>query len=496
MKKILFFIFFIVLSISGIAEEKKDMSQLVIAQEGEARSLDPHFVNDGFSLRISKILFSRLVENDENMKIIPGLAKTWKNINGTTWEFQLKEGVKFHSGKELTAEDVKFSFERMMNSPRISFILPPIKNIEIIDKYKFRIITIRPFGPLISQLTHPALAILNKDQINNNFEEFIANPDGTGPYKFLSWNRGEKILLKKNENYFGKIPYFETILIKIVPEAMNRTIMLETGEADIAIAISPIDEKIIEKNMDLNLLKRVSISYTYIGLNMKKDIFKDKKLREAINYSIDREGIIDTVLNGDGQEADSPIATEVFGYSSKIKTYKYNIEKSKSLLNSIKNIPTLSLAVMSGGIEPQIAEVIQSNLKEIGINVQIEVLEPAAYWERTGLGQYDMFIGSWAAATGDADYGLYPTHHSSNFGVAGNRTFYKNEQVDKLLTQGRETIDEEKRKQIYEKIQKMIVDDSTEIMLYYKVLNAGIRKNIKGFKLYPIPIHDYSAAQK
>lgn len=186
------------------AETKKVKEELVIAQDGEAKSLDIHQGNDGFSLRANRLIYSRLVESDENMQIHPGLAESWEQIDDKTMQFHLRKGVKFHNGYDFTAEDVKFSFERMMNSPRIAFVLPPIEKIEIVDDYTVNLVTKTPFGPLLAHLSHPALGIVSKKLLTENSEALKETPIGTGSYKFKEWIYGDRIVLEKNEDFYDK----------------------------------------------------------------------------------------------------------------------------------------------------------------------------------------------------------------------------------------------------------------------------------------------------
>lgn len=253
------------------AETKKVKEELVIAQDGEAKSLDIHQGNDGFSLRANRLIYSRLVESDENMQIHPGLAESWEQIDDKTMQFHLRKGVKFHNGYDFTAEDVKFSFERMMNSPRIAFVLPPIEKIEIVDDYTVNLVTKTPFGPLLAHLSHPALGIVSKKLLTENSEALKETPIGTGSYKFKEWIYGDRIVLEKNEDFYDKNEKgLKYIVFKNVIEASNRAIGLETGEIDIAIAISSVDEENIKNNPKLQLLTKPSISYSYIGMNMQK----------------------------------------------------------------------------------------------------------------------------------------------------------------------------------------------------------------------------------
>lgn len=459
LKKILVVLASMILLFIGCGEKngaKKVKEELIIAQDGESKSLDIHQGNDGFSLRANRLIYSRLVEADENMQIHPGLAESWQQLDDKTMQFKLRKGIKFHNGDDFTAEDVKFSFERMMNSPRIAFVLPPIERIDVVDDYTVNIVTKTPFGPLLAHLSHPALGMVSKKLLTENPEALKEKPIGTGSYKFKEWIYGDKLVLEKNEDFYDKNKRgLKYIVFKNVVEASNRAIGLETGEIDIATPISSVDEENIKNNPKLQLLTKPSISYTYIGMNMTKAPLNDIRVRKAINYAIDKQAIIDVILNGNGKIATSPIAPGVFGFTDKTKNYEYNVEKAKELMKEAgyENGFTTSILVFSGEANTQTAEIVQAYLKEIGIDLKIEIVEVSAYWDMTERGVHNLFLGSWGVVTGDADYGLYAMYHSSAKGGAGNRDFYENEKVDELLDKAKTEIDPETRKKLYEEAQ-------------------------------------------
>ncbi|MGL5053504.1 MAG: ABC transporter substrate-binding protein [Cetobacterium sp.] len=463
-----------------------------VVQEGDPKSLDPHFANDGFSLRINRLLYSRLLEKNANMETVPGLVKSFDFIDNKTINFVLKDNIYFQDNTKLTSEDVQFSFQRMKKSQRIAGILPPIKEIVIKDDYNFTMILEKPFSAILDQLTHPALSIVSKNYLEKNPAALVQNPMGSGKYILKKWILGEKIVLERFENYFDLKPSYEKINIKTIPLASNRTIALETGEADLAFSLSPQDKTIIDNHKNLKFLSKPSYSYTYMGLNMKSEIFQNKDIRRGINLAIDKEALLDAVLNGDGVIANSPVPEGVFGHNKNTRNLKYDKKKAIELLKNIKG-SNLTLAVMNNNTDLQTAEIIAGFLTDVGLNISISILEPSVYWLKTNNGEFNMFIGSWGSVTGDSDYALYPTHHSSTFGGAGNRTFFSDEKVDKLLEDARSTLDKVERQAIYSEIQEIIVNRNSEVMLYYRNLNGGINNKIENFKMYPIPIHDYSS---
>ena len=428
------------------------------------------------------------------MNIVPGLAESWEQIDDKTMQFHLRKGVKFHNGYDFTAEDVKFSFERMMNSPRISFVLPPIEKIDIIDDYTVNLVTKNSFGPLLAHLSHPALGMVSKKLLTEKPDSLNENPIGTGSYKFKSRKIGDSITLEKNENFYEKRNGLKYITFKSIVEASNRTIGLETGEIDIALAISSVDENNIKNNPKLQLITKPSISYSYVGMNNSKSPFNDVKVRKAVNYAVDKQAIIDVILNGSGKIATSPIAPGVFGFTDKTKNYEYNVEKAKELMKEAgyENGFTATIVSSGGEANSQTAEILQAYLKEIGIDLKVEMVEASAYYDITEKGNYDLFIGGWGVVTGDADYGLYAMFHSSAKGGAGNRHFYENKKVDELLDEAKASVDQDERKKLYEEAQILIVDDAPDIMLYNRILAVGAQKNVKGLNIHPVTLHDFS----
>lgn len=484
----------IVLSACGGSKgitRKNPEDTLVVAQGADAVSLDPHAVNDQPSSRVSKQIYNTLVASTEDMEIVPALAESWESIDDLTWEFKLGQGIKFHNGEELKASDVKFTYDRMLASPTVSHIIGPVSEIKVIDDYTVQIITSEPFAPLLSHLTHTASSILNEKAVTEAGEDYGQNPVGTGPFAFDSWQSGDRITLKAFEDYFKGAAKVKTVVFRNVPEGTNRTVGLETGEIDIAYDIEPVDKNLVTDNAGLELIEGPSLSSQYLGFNTTKAPFDNVKVRQAINYAVNVQEIIDVVLEGAGEVAKSPLMDLIFGSNPDIKGYDYDVAKAKELLKEagLENGFKTSIWTNDSPVRVRIAEIVQAQLKEVGIDASIEVVEWGAYLDRTSAGEHDMFILGWTTVTGDADYGLYALFHSSQHGGAGNRFFYTNPEVDRLLDIGKTEVDSGKRLEAYKEAQELIVADAPQLFLYFSTQNVGENKAVKGFKLHPAGHH-------
>ncbi|MGL5123191.1 MAG: ABC transporter substrate-binding protein [Fusobacteriaceae bacterium] len=492
-KKFIFIFAFILLTISCSKQKKNNITDktLVISQGADPRSLDPHKAIDTPSVRVYSQIYDQLVRHNINMEIEPNLAKNWTWENPTEIIFNLEENVRFHNGDKLTASDVKFSLERMFISPTVSFLINEINKIEVINETTIKITTKQPFGPLLSHLAHPGAGILNEKHTNSLGAQYGISPMGTGPFKFSEWIPGDNVKLVSNLEYYRGTTPIKNIMFKNIVEGNNRTIGLETKELDISYDVEPMDINIIKNEKDLSLLSKKSLGTAYLGLNMNKKPFNQKEIRQAIAYSLDAESIEKIIYNGAATIADSPLSPQIKGYKSSRK-YNKNILKAKELL-SIAGYPhgfKMKIWVNDSQIRKDIATIFQAQLKEVGIDVIIETMEWGSYLEATARGEHDSYLLGWSTVTGDADYGLYPLFHSSNFGRPGNRSFYKNEKVDTFLEEARATIEVKKRIELYEAIQDIIQEELPIITFVFVGQNVGINTKVLNFNLHPTGYHE------
>ncbi len=484
------------LALSGCAPKQDDTpakDKLIVGMGADAASLDPHATNDQPSSRVARQIYDTLIVQTESLELLPGLAVSWEQVDDLTFEFKLKEGVKFHNGEVLTANDVVFTLKRALQSAFIGHIVGAIdpEGIVAVDANTVRISTKQPFAPLLTHLAHPATAILNEKAVNEGGEDYGQKPVGTGPFKFVEWVSGDSITLERNDDYHGTAPALKTVVFRILTDNTTRTIELETGGVDIAYDIQPNDVSRVDSDPNLTLLRDANLATTYIGFNVEKEPFDDVRVRQAINLAIDMEAVVNLVYRGVGAPAKGPLGPNVFGANLDLEAYNKNIEEAKALLAEagFPNGFTTTLWTNENQQRMDIAEIVQDQLAEVGIVVTIEIVEWTKYLADTAAGEHDMFILGWTTVTADADYGLYALFHSSAKGTAGNRTFYGNDEVDRLLDLGRTTADQNARLAAYREAQEIIRDDAPWIFTWTGENLAGTHKSVRGFVQHPAGHH-------
>ena len=480
-----------IVACGGQTETSLSKDTLVVANGADAKTLDPHATNDQPSSRVFSQLYSNLVETNREMAIVPALAESWEHIDDRTTVFNLRKGVKFHNGEELKASDVRFTLERMKNSPTVAHIIGAVETIEVVDEYTVKITTSEPFGPLLYHLAHNASAILNEKAVTDAGQDYGQQPVGTGPYRFVEWVVGDRVSMAANEDYYDGKPVIENAVFRSIVEGTNRAIALETGEVDIAYDIEPIDVSVITGNDGLTLVEEESLSVAFFGFNTNKAPFDNVKIRQAIAYAVSADDIVESVALGAGVAANSPIGPKVFGHNPDAKFYSQDFEKARQLMAEAGYPDGFRTTVWTNDnpLRVQIAQIMQAQVRQIGIDMSIEVLEWGAYLDGTSRGEHDIYILGWFTLTGDADYGLYPLYSSSTHGGAGNRGFYTNPKVDQLLHRARTSTDSEERRGLYAEIQEILQEDVPIVNLYWQFQNVGLNNSVDHFEMAPTGVH-------
>lgn len=468
---------------------------LTVAQGSDIVTLDPQGQNDQPSARVRSQIYDTLVIQTEELELEPGLAESWEQVDEVTWRFHIREGVEFHNGDPLTANDVAFTLERHQDPELASpsaFLVGFVDSVEVVDDMTVEITTDGPFAPILAHLAHASTSILNERSVTEAGEDYGTEVAvGTGPFRFVSWETASQVVLERNEDYWGGEVLPERVVFRPIVDGTVRAIELEAGGVDIAYTLEPRDALRLEDHPSVVMAPIETLSTNYIGFNAEKEPFDDARVRQAINYAVDVETIVDVIYEGFGFPAASPISSQVFGANLDLEGYGYDPERARELLAEAGHGDGFSTSIWTNDnpLRIQIAEIVQAQLGEVGIQAEVEVLEWSTYLSDTAAGAHDMFILGWVTVTADADYGLYALFHSDNFGDAGNRTFWSNERVDELLDLGRQEADPEQRAEYYHEAQEIIAEEAPWIFLNTSIENNATRDDITGFVPHPAGHH-------
>lgn len=472
---------------------------LVVGSTYDPKTLDPAMSYDIASGMVIQNLYDSLVGyKPGSTELEPKLAERWEsNADATEWTFYLRKNVKFHDGTELTADIVKQSIERAksLQGPP-AFLLDVIDRIEVIDKYTVKFILKYPFAPFPSLATFTLFA-----PVPPNAQDLDTNPIGTGPFKLESWVKGQQVVLVANKEYWRGPPKVDKLIIRIFPDPSSLRIALEKGEVDLAIGIQPSDYQALSQNPNVKVASVDGLVIEWLGMNLRREPLNNPLVRKAINYAIDYDYILNNILRGTATRLYGPLPPGVFGYDPEVEKYgyKYNPEVAKQLLAQAgypggQGLRELEL-IISTEERPErgeVAALIQSNLKAIGINVKIVDLDWSTFLDRLFGFEFDMYMVDWFPDYVDPDDWITPLFSAEGLNIDG----YNNTLVNQLALQARQITDPTQRAEIYKQLQKIIVEDAPWAFLYVPKLYVFMNKNVEGFVLYPAYYIDFYPVYK
>ncbi|TVR86666.1 MAG: glutathione ABC transporter substrate-binding protein [Trueperaceae bacterium] len=470
---------------------------ITIAQGTDAVSLDPHDVTDSPSATVVSHMYETLFDLTPEGDIVPYLA-TGADLSsdGLTWTVTLREDVVFHDGTPMTAEVVKGSMDRFLdpdNAFTFRFLLSRVTSIDVVDDYTLTFTLSDQFAPFLAHLTHNTTAIVLPAAVEEFGEAFNENPVGTGPFSFVSWDRGSRIDLERFDGYWGEQPGISDLVFLAVPENTTRMALVESGEADVAVRVPPQDIARLNANPNITVENVSSLRTIYIYFNHTMEPFTDRRVRQAVNYAVNKDEIAEFIFGGAVRPSDAAIAPGIFGYTS-VGPYEYDPERARALLAEAGFPDGFSTTLYSPSgrylQDIQTTEAIQSQLAEVGINAEIETLEWSSYLDFTNRPPADntvpMAMLGWGTVTGDADYGLYALFHTDQHVPAGsNRSFYSNALVDQLLDDARSTADDSLREQLYADVLQLLHTDAAWLFLHSETQLVAVRDGIEGLVIHP-----------
>lgn len=460
---------------------------LIFAQGADITSLDPHIGRQLRACTVSTNMFDTLVKFDSDMNIVPSIAESWEWLSDSSIKFNIRKDIKFHNGDELTAEDVKYSLERALASEHVSYTVNFIDTVELEDDYTVIVNTKGPYSVALASLTSSTSGIVSKRAAEELGDKFALNPVGSGPFKFVEWKQGEYCKLEAFEDYYLGKPETQYVIMKVVPEITQRSILLETGEIDLAYELAPNDVAKIKANDELTVYEDLSSKVIEISFNcLSKGPIGNKLVRQAIEYALDKDSLVENVIYGKGKAEVIPVTPGLFGYIDYPEKNKYNIEKAKELLEKAGYAEGFETSIFVDNDQTRIelCQVVQNQLSEIGIKVNVEVMEYGTLLDLVYEGdEYEMWMTFWNTTIGDADRAVHSLFFSQHGGVNDSR--YHSKEMDDLLIKQRAEMDPEKRLEIFKEIYDLLAEDMPIVSLYTDYNLVGANKNVKGFELTP-----------
>jgi peptide/nickel transport system substrate-binding protein len=439
---------------------------LIWAMYDELLGLDPHTNPLHRSLRLYELVYSTMTKLGRDLSVQPELAESWEISNDTVYTFHLRQGVKFHNGDELTSEDIKFTYERIMNpdigSPVKTF-LDVIQSIETPDKYTVVITLSEPNPAFLINIAHPNMSIVSEKVATEG--DLAKDVVGTGPFKLAEWVPDNYMRLERNPDFFIEgLPYLDGIEWRVIPDYSTILAGLRTGEIDLA-DLPAKNAQLARSSGTLQVATSPILTYSFLAFNCEREPFTDPRVRLALSYAVDRQAVIDTVLLGEGQIT-GPLPPSLQQWAlplTEYPNYTRDLDKAKALLAEAGYPDGFEFPVMVLGDEAVArTQVLQDQLKDIGVQIQIESVERGLYIENWKNSNFDAFCGG-NSGSPSPDYMLNRTFHT---GGATNVFKYSNPTVDELLDKGQVTVDYDTAKGYYDELQRVLVEDAPMVWLY------------------------------
>lgn len=488
---------------------------LVFARGGDSESLDPGSTTDGESSRVTKqVLEGLLTFEEDSFDLLPGLAHDWEvSDDGLSYTFYLEEGVTFHDGTDFNAEAVKVNFERWAD-PEHEYAFSDdgyvysmygtmfggfkgeeghvIEEINVVNDHEIEFILNQPLGFFLQNLGMSYFGLTSPAALEEYGPEINENPVGTGPFKFVSWTKDDAIVLEKFEDYrVDGLPKLDRVIFEVIPDNAARLIALRSGEIDIMDGLNPDDAAGVEAEDGLELLTRSENNIGYLGFNTQSEPLDDVEVRHAINYAIDKQAIADALYAGYATTAKNPLPPGYLGYNDDVEAYEYDPDRAKELLAEAGFEDGMEIELWTMPVarpympDPEtVAQIIQSNLADVGVTANIVREEWAPYLEKTAQGEHQLYMLGWSGTNGDPDYFLSSLLHGSNVG-SSNREFYQNDEVDELLDAAKRAIDQDERADLYAQAQELISQDSPMVTLVHSTPVMATTSKVQNYVPHP-----------
>lgn len=475
-------------------------------------TLDPTFLIDAYGRAVVSQVFDGLVQLDVELNPMPAIAEFWEaSEDGRTWTFNLRRGVKFHHGREVTAQDFVYSFSRFLKSqksvPMTEFFrrvqgaqdfmhskTQHVEGLKALDQYTLQLMLQEPLAPSLLLLALANAYVVPQEEVERQREGFGRSPVGTGPFKFVRWEQNKEIVLEANDQYYEGRPFLDRLVYKIVVGSRLEERFAEFLRGNLEETIIPSGKtEAVRTDPQYQRYQRVSrrtLSLVYIGFNMQLKPFDDKRVRQAFNYAVNKEAIVRDITQMRSLPAIGALPPGILGYDPELQGYPYNLTKAKLLLAEAgyphgAGLPVVQLwtnhKAQSTGAE---LAAYQRYLADVGVQVEIHFAPDwPTYQSMLEHRQLSMFRLAWSANIPDPDNVLSPLLHSASL---TNRTFYRNPQVDQLLEQARKELNDVQRAALYHRVEHLVMDDAPWILQYYDTFDYLYQPYVRGIEVNPL----------
>lgn len=499
-------------------------TQLVIGFSGDASYLNPVIASDGQSYKAEWPIFDSLVELDKSLKPQPLLAEKWDiSPDGKAYTFHLRQDVKWQDGQPFTADDVAFTFYSVLDpkvkSPHQAFFSALVgfkeltdpknpadssklakKPIEVVDKYTVRFNLEYPYSPFLSILTNPRGGIVPKHLLEGKdlrTADFNQKPVGTGPFKVVEWKKDDRLVLEANKDYFAGKPKIDRIIYRVIPDPVVQMQELRSGGIDM-VDMPPLEEVAgLKSDPNYRVFTAATPSYQYFGFRLDREPFSDKRVRQAISYAVDFDGIIKKALLGYATRATGQLPPDSWAYNHNVKTYPYNSDKAKEILAEAgwrpgpdgilqKDGKPFKFTVTGDQANQQVkdsAVIIQEQLAKVGIKMEVKLIDWPTFVKRLFASEFEGILVGWTNHP-DPDPFAYTIWHSSQW-KGRNFAHYKNPEVDEMLEKARRATSLDERKKYYARFQELLAEDAPYVWGYYPQEIYTVRKQFKGLETIP-----------
>jgi peptide/nickel transport system substrate-binding protein len=478
---------------------------LVVGQIAEPASLDPHVSTAANDFRIAVNIYDGLVRNKAGtLEIEPALATDWTiSDDGLEYVFNLREGVTFHDGTPFNAEAVKFNFDRMLDETHpfadtgpfpLSFFFSSVESVEVVDDLTVKFTLNEAFAPFMSNLASPTGLIVSPAAVEASGADYGRNPVGTGPFKFEEWQSNTSVVASRNDDYWDGAPALEAVIFRPITDANTRVAEMLSGGIDVLLETPPDNVAQFRDDANYEVVEAVGPHVWYVMLNAKEGPFTDVRVRQAVNYAVNKESLVNDVLQGTAEVSAGPIPPAFnWAYNEEVDPYPYDPEMARQLLAEAgAEGASLTFLVTEGGsgmLDPvPMGTAIQADLAAVGLDVEIQTYEWNTFLSEVnpGLeGKADMAEMAWM--TSDPDTLPFLTLRTAAFPDQGgfNSSYYSNPEVDALLDQARVSTDPDERAELYKQVQALTNEDAPWLFVANWKQNAVVTSAVSDFELQP-----------